>query len=114
MALKSHYDLFVPQLNRCDTLPVISLSLRIYFIVLSTISVCKYYHEFIDQSHDQPSSKYWLIYKCANRNFWGVFFLAILGAKNENSSRSPQYPEMLHLRIMRIIHASLGNATKVK
>lgn len=46
--------------------------------------------------------------------FLGSFFLAILGAKNENSSRSPQYPEMLHLRIMRIIHASLGNATKVK
>lgn len=46
--------------------------------------------------------------------FGEFFFLAILGAKNKNSSRSPQYPEMLHLRIMRIIHASLGNATKVK
>lgn len=45
--------------------------------------------------------------------FGEFFFLAILGAKNKNSSRSPQYPEMLHFtyyayytRITRKCHKS--------
>lgn len=83
VVLKSHYDLFVPQLNRCDTLPVISLSFRIYSIVLCTVSV--YIHVLSSIYRPEPWTTFFKILAYLNMcqsQFLG-FFSVKLGAKKK-------------------------------